>query len=181
MKTLFRKTILFALVAALGVASLPFARVLAAGAYDPPLPPRGEISNQRLEQVWARQLRLYERIGNGFERADRFTDKVQQLIDRAQENGKDVSAGQAALDAFEAALKDAHPIYESVEGIINSHQGFDVDGKVTDTEKAKETVKAMGEKLKEVRAAMNGTGKALLEAIRAFREATPPLQPAPES
>jgi len=179
MKTLFRKTILFALVAALGVASLPFARVSAAGEYDPNLPPRGEISNQRLEQVWARQLRLYERIGNGFERADRFTDKVQQLIDRAQENGKDVAAVQAALDAFEAALKDAHPIYESVEGIINSHQGFDADGKVTDTEKAKETVRAMGEKLKDIRAAMNGTGRALLEALRAFREVNPRPQQTP--
>ena len=179
MKTLFRKTILFALVAVLGVASLPFARVSAAGKYDPTLPPRGEISNQRLEQVWARQLRLYERIGNGFERADRFTDKVQQLIDRAQENGKDVAAVQAALDAFEAALKDAHPIYESVEGIINSHQGFDADGKVTDTEKAKETVRAMGEKLKDIRAAMNGTGRALLEALRAFREVNPRPQQTP--
>ena len=181
MKTLFRKTILFALVAVLGVASLPFARVSAAGEYDPTLPPRGEISNQRLEQVWARQLRLYERIGNGFERADRFTDKVQQLIDRAQENGKDVAAVQAALDAFEAALKDAHPIYESAKGIVTSHQGFDVDRKVTDTEKAKETVRAMGEKLKDIRAAMNGTGRALLEALRAFRQANLPLQPTPES
>src|SRR3972149_5660612 len=179
MKTLFRKTILFALVAALAVASLPFARVSAAGKYDPTLPPRGEISNQRLEQVWARQLRFYERIGNGFERADRFTDKVQQLIDHAQENGKDVAAVQAALDAFEAALKDAHPMYESVEGIINSHQGFDADGKVTDTEKAKETVRAMGEKLKDIRAAMNGTGRALLEALRAFREVNPRPQQTP--
>ena len=175
MKTLFRKTILFALVAALGVASLPFARVSAAGEYDPPLPPRGEVSNERLEQVWARQLRLYGRMGHA---AD-FVNRIQQLIDRAQENGKDVAAVQAALDAFEAALKDAHPIYEGVEGIINSHQGFDADGKVTDTEKAKETVRAMGERLKDIRAAMNGTGRALLEALRAFREVNPRPQQTP--
>ena len=178
MKTLFRKTILFALVAALGVASLPFARVSAAGAYDPPLPPRGEISNQRLEQVWARQLRMYGRMGHA---AD-FVNRIQQLIDRARENGKDVSAVQAALEAFEAALKDAHPIYESAKGIVTSHQGFDVDRKVTDTEKAKETVRAMGGKLRDIRAAMNGTGRALLEALRAFQEANPRPQqvPAPE-
>jgi hypothetical protein len=77
------------------------------------------------------------------------------------------------LDAFEAATKNAHPIYESAKGIINSHQGFDADGKVTDPEKARETVKAMGEKLKAIKDAMNGTGKALREAIKAFREANP--------
>ena len=172
MKNMFKKTILFALVAALGVASLPFVSVAAQGAYDPPPSatwPSGQISNERLERVWARQLKLYERMG----KTDELVEKVQSLIDRASANGKDVSAVQAALDAFKEAVKDAHPIYESAKGIINSHQGFDDNGKVTDTEKAKETVKAMGEKLKEIKEAMSGTGKALREAIKAFREANP--------
>ena len=177
MKNIFKKTLLIALVAALAVASLPLVSVSAAGytltnAYDPN-PPQGQVSNERLEKVWARQLRLYEKIGNGFERDEEFTDRVQKLIDRAKENGKDISAVQAALDAFEAALKGAHPVYESGKDIVNSHQGFDENGKVTDPEKAKETVQAMGEKLKEIKDAMGGTGRALREAIKAFREANP--------
>jgi hypothetical protein len=80
---------------------------------------------------------------------------------------------QAALDAFEDAIKNAKPIYESANGIVNSHLGFDVEGKVTDPEKAKETVHQMGEKMKEIREALGGTGKALHDAIRAFREANP--------
>lgn len=185
MKTLFKKTILFALVAALAAASLPFVSVSAAGdtltnAYDPPVPPEGQLSNERLEQIWARQLERYERIGKGFERDDAFIERVQKLIDRAKENGKDVSAVQAALDAFEAALKEAHPIYESVKGLVNSHQGFDENGKVTDPTKAQETVNAMRAKFQEIKEAMNGTGKALREAIRAFREANPrPPRPTP--
>ena len=161
---LFKKTVLLALVAALatlGVASLPFGSVSAAG--------QGQVSNERLEKVWARQLRIYALMG----RTDNFVEKAQQLIDRAKENGKDVSAVQAALDAFEDALKDAQPIYESATEIVNSHQGFDEDGKVTDPEKAQETVRALGEKLKEIRDAMEGTGKALREALRAFRQANP--------
>ncbi len=180
MKTLFKKTILIALVAALGMASLPFVSVSAAGAYDPPVPPEKQLSNERLEQIWARQLERYERIGKGFERDDAFIERVQKLIDRAKENGKDVSDVQAALDAFEAALKDAHPIYESAKGIVNSHQGFDENGKVTDPAKAQETVNAMRAKFQEIKEAMNGTGKALREAIRAFREANPrPPRPTP--
>jgi hypothetical protein len=177
MKTLFRKTILLALVAALGLAAMPFIRVSAAGANDPTPPPQpaGQIRTERLEQVWARQLRVYDQMG----RTDEFIERVQKLIDRAKANGKDVSAVQAALDAFKAAARDAQPIYEGIKGIINSHQGFDSNGKVIDPEKAKETVQAMHEKFREIRDAMNGTGKALHEAIKAFREANPRPQQTP--
>ena len=92
------------------------------------------------------------------------------MIGKAYER---LGATEAALDAFNASVKDAKPIYESAKGIINSHQGFDANGKVTDPEKAKETVKAMHEKMQEIKAAMDGTGKALRDAIKAFREANP--------
>ena len=174
MKTLFTKTVLLALVMALGWAAMPLFSASAAGEYDPPLP-QGQITNERLERIWARQLRIYARMGRG----DEFMERVQKLIDRAKANGKDVSAVQAALDAFKEAAKDAQPIYESLKGIVNSHQGFDNNGKVTDPGKAKETVKAMHNKFKEIREAMNGTGKALREAIKAFREANPHPQSAP--
>jgi hypothetical protein len=172
MKTIFKKTILFALVAALaslGVASLPFVSAAAQGANDPAPSTQRQIPNERLERIWARQLKLYERMG----RAEEFVARVQRLLDRATANGKDVSAIQSALDAFNAAIKDAKPIYESAKGIINSHQGFDANGKVTDPEKAKETIKAMHEKMQGIKTAMDGTGKALREAIKAFREANP--------
>ena len=170
---ILKKTVLLGLVAVLatlGVASLPLFSVSAQGANDPTPPAaQGQISNERLEKIWARQLKLYERMG----KTDEFVAKVQKLLDRAKANGKDVSAVQSALDAFKAAAKDAKPIYESAKGIINSHQGFDSNGKVTDPEKAKETVKAMHEKMQEIKTAMHGTGKALREAIKAFRQANP--------
>ena len=177
MKPLFRKTILFAIIAALGMASLPFVSVSAAGEYDSTPPPQGRFSNERLEYIWARQRLTYERIGLGFEYEDAFIERVQSLIDRAKDNVRDVSAVQDALDAFEAAVKDAHPIYESANGIVESHQGFDENGKVTDSEKAWETVQAMRAKFSEIKNAMGGTGKALREAIKTFREAHPRPQP----
>jgi adenylosuccinate synthase len=129
----------------------------------------GDVPNEKLEQIWARQLMRYERIG----RTDKFIARVQSLVDKAEANGKDVSAVQAALEAFASAWKSTKPIYESMNGIVNSHQGFDDSGNVTDPEKAKETVKAMHEKFAEIKTAMNGTGQALREAIKAFREANP--------
>ena len=70
-------------------------------------------------------------------------------------------------------IKDAHPIYQSATGIINSHQGFDTDGKVTDAEKAVETIKSLAEKNREIRAIVGSSAKTLRETTQAFREANP--------
>ena len=176
MKSIFNKIILAVMTAALVFAAFP---VTSAYAQDEN-PPKPELSNEKLEKVWARELKVYERLGKGFNDIDGTIAKFQARIDKAAENGKDVTALQSALDAFESALKSAKPKYESMNGLVNSHQGFDANGKVTDAEKAKSTVKEMGEKLKEVKEAMGGTGKALREALKAFREANRPARPPAE-
>ncbi|HMX73259.1 MAG TPA: hypothetical protein PKE35_03350 [Anaerolineales bacterium] len=171
MKTMFKKTILVAIAAALVLAALPFSSAFAMNGSA-----EGEVTNEKLEQMWARQLQAYERVGKGFEKTDEFTAKVQDRIDKAAANGKDVTALQAALDAYEAAVKNARPAYESIQGIVSAHQGFDANGKVTDAEKAKATVQAMRTKMQEVKTSMNGTFKALRDAIKAFREANQPAE-----
>lgn len=173
---LFKKAVLITLAAALSFAALPATSAYASGLNIPADPPTDElqISDERIEKIWARLQKAYERQGQRLNRADKITGKIQGLIDRMEENGKDVAALQAALDAFDAALKEAHPIYESAKGIINSHQGFDADGNVTDREQAVETVKELGAKMKEMREIVGGPGKALREAIKAYRDAHRP-------
>jgi predicted transcriptional regulator len=144
---------------------------------DPTVPPAGETqqpSNERLERAWARLQHVYERQGRILDHADAMVERIQGLIDRMNENGKDTAALQAALDTYAEALKDAHPVYESAKGILNSHQGFDADGKVTDREKAIETLKDLRDKLQEIRQIVGEPGKALREAVKAFREANRP-------
>jgi len=177
-KIMFNKTILAALVTVLAVSAIPFTSVFAQDE-NPPQP--GQFTNERLELIWARQLRTYERLGRAFEGTDARLAKIQELIDKAAANGRDVSGLQAALDAFEAALKDAHPTYESIKGIVNSHQGFDSDGKVTDPEKAISTVQEMRAKLQEIKSTMDGSFKALRDALKAFREANKPTNQAPDT
>lgn len=173
---LFQKTILVALVAALALAALPVTSAYASGQNEPPAPSAEgrQFSDERLERAWARMLQAYERQGQRLDRADEITERIQNLLDRMNDNGKDTTALQVALDAFEEALKNAHPIHESAKGIINSHRGFDADGKVTDREQAIETVKELGAKLREVRQIVGEPGKALREAIKAFRDAHRP-------
>jgi hypothetical protein len=86
------------------------------------------------------------------------------------ENGKDTTSLQAALDAFVGEVKNAQVVHESGREILDAHKGFDENGKVTDREQAVETLRELGGKIKEVRQMVGEPGKALREAIRAYRE-----------
>jgi hypothetical protein len=177
MKNIFNKMILAVLTAALVFAAFPVTGVYAQGEN----PPKGELTSERLEKAWARELQAYERLGKVFSDIDGTIAKFQARLDKAAENGKDVIALQSALDAFSSALTSAKPTYDSMSGLVTAHAGFDADGKITNTEQAKSTVKEVGAKLKEVKDAMGGTGKALREAIKAFRKANKPAETSAEN
>jgi hypothetical protein len=173
MTNVFKKMILAVSAAALVFAAFPVTSAYAAD--DAPA-----VSNEKLEKAWARQLQIYERIGKAFVDTDAKLAKFQGRIDKAAENGKDVTELQAALDAYSAALKSAQPKYESMAGIVSTHAGFDAEGKVTDAEQARSTVEQMRTGLQDVKSTMGGTFKALREALKAFREANKPAAPTAE-
>lgn len=170
---LCRKIVVGALVVALSFAALPAMSVSAAGSGDPPQPPVEEtqVTNERIEHAWERIQEAYERQGDRIERAGEISVRIQSVIEKMNQNGKDTSALQAALDAFEQALAEAQPLYESAGKIVSTHAGFDAQGKVTDREQAVETVKELGKAMKEIRQLVGEPGKALREAIRAYRDA----------
>lgn len=177
MKNMIKKIILAVSAAALVFAAFP---VTSAFAADDNPPATGEVSNEKLEKAWARQLQRYEKLGKAFEDVDAHIAKFQERIDKAAENGKDITALQAALDAYAAALNTAQPTYDSIAGIVNTHAGFDAEGKVTDAEQAKSTVEQMRTKMQEIKSTMGGTFKALREALKAFRDANKPAEPKTE-
>jgi DNA-binding transcriptional MerR regulator len=172
----FKKFVLVAVIAALGLAALPVTSAFALGAGDETKPPvdATQANDQQLENAWARLQRIYEREGNLMVRAEQFSSRIQNLIDRLNEKGFDTSGIQAALDAFEADLKDAHPTYEGAKGIINAHKGFDDTGRLTDRDLATETIQSLHDKMKEVRDTLGEPFKTLREAIKTFREANRP-------
>lgn len=139
----------------------------------PPLAP-GERGGTRLERTWLRQQRTYNRLSFMFDHAQRRIDRAQELIDQATANGKDTAGLQAALDGYAAAVKSARPAFESAKGILASHKGFDAQGRVTEAELAEDTVRNMGEQLREIRDVLLNPARALGDALRAFREANRP-------
>src|SRR5262249_22926534 len=137
-------------------------------------PSAGPTSQERLQRAWAREQTMYSRIGDLLNRADAMVSNIQDRIDQARSNGKNVSQVQSALDAFSAALKDVHPIYAGMNGLMTSHQGFDASGNVTDVDQAYQTVQAVHAKFMEIRATgIRETARALRQAIQAYRQANP--------
>lgn len=170
MKNIIQKTMMVFLALALAFAAIPVTSAFAADE-NPPVP-----TDEKLEQIWARQLKAYERTGKAFEDTDAHIARFQSMIDKAAENGKDITSLQAALDAYEAALVASRPAYESLGQVFRTHSGFDANGNVTDSEKAQATVKETREQMKALKESMGGSFKALREAIKAFREANKPAE-----
>ncbi|MBE0670463.1 MAG: hypothetical protein IH588_07740 [Anaerolineales bacterium] len=176
MKFMIKKLLLAFSAAALVFAAFP---VTSAFAADEAPPVAGRISNERLERVWARQLRIYEKLGRAFADVDAHIARFQERIDKAASNGKDVSSLQSALDAYKAALNAAQPMYSGLAEIVDTHAGFDANGKVIDAEQAKSTLEQVRTKLQEIKSTMGGTFKALHEALKAFRDINRPIEPRP--
>lgn len=158
----FKRFSLAALVLAIGLAALPTAGASgvvpvsargAAGLQDETTPPANRPA-----------------------KADEFITNAHSLIDKANQKGWDTSVVQVTLNAFTAIIPTAQAAHNPGAAIIASHNGFNADGKVTDRAVAVETVKALGQVLKDTRLAMNRTGQALREAVKAFRNAHRPAQ-----
>lgn len=163
------------LLAASAMGAGPVPGVQAAGPEEPPSPTVGtQVSNERLEAAWQRMGQFYARQGEWLERAGRFTETAQERIDSLKESGKDTASLQAALTAFKAELVSAQSVYASAGQLIASHPGFDSAGKVVDREQALVTLSDVRELLREAHQTAGEPGKALREAMRAFRESNRP-------
>ena len=175
---LFKKFALAALVLAIALAAFPFIGASAAGQNGQS---NAQPDNSRLENLWARQQATYQRQSDRLSNASTFISKVQALINKANGKGWDTSAVQAALNALSAVIPAVQAAHAPGAAIITSHAGFDATGKVTDRTTAIATAKSLAQVLKDTRTAMNGTLKALREAVKAFHQAHPKPATTPAS
>ena len=74
MSIFFRKTVFVALILGMVLAPLPVTGVFAMDED----PPQGDVSNGRLEAIWARQLRIFNRLGKAFDAKDIRLERLQE-------------------------------------------------------------------------------------------------------
>ena len=75
--------------------------------------------------MWAHARRVYDREGISPFLTDGFTTRVQNLIDSAKTNGRDVSAVQSALNAFDFVIPATSTAHLPGAAILTGYAGFD--------------------------------------------------------
>jgi len=176
----FRKILIMAAMAAVGLSVLPPINGYAQSANPTVTPAPGQPSNDKLQKGWSKEQTVYTRLGKIINGANNMISRLQARLDEAKSKGQDVTSVQTALDAFSAAVNKAQPIYTDLQSIVQSHTGFDASGNVTDPTQALQTIQDFHSKVEAIRQVGIGqAGKALHDAIKAFRQANQSVTPTP--
>ncbi len=171
------------IVAGLSVSGLVLAGIIAAApthaAYaapaTPPAPAQTEQTrNARLERVYQREQQWLNTQQDNLNKMNNIADKVLQFITTQQGKGKDVTALQAALTTFKSQIATAQASHAIAAGALNTHVGFDVNGKVTDAAQARQTLLDARQSLRDAHNVMRQAIYDLHRALRTWRQANGP-------
>ena len=97
--------------------------------------------------------------------------RMQAFIDAQKAKGKDTSALEAALAAYNQQIATAQGQHATAESILGAHAGFDADGHVTDRAQAIQTVKDARQALADAHKTLQQAGLGLYTALKAYRSA----------
>jgi len=172
-----------ALLAGLCAVLVPASPVSAQAPQQAGTPPADETPSQKpgnlaLERRFRFQQQVHEVQGRALEKADRLGEKIQRLIDWANEQGLDTSALVAALAEYTQQLAEARQYHAQASQILAAHAGFDENGHVIDATLARQTVKDAADAHRESRQILRQALRDLHKAVKEWREANPRPQPA---
>ena len=169
--------IMVALVA--GAFLAPVVQAAAPGqAGTPPAPQNqapqnsGETAAQRasrLENRFQSEQKWLQAQQSRLDQLNTRAGKVETLIEGLKGKGLDTSLLETALADFKAALASATTMHQDAAGVLNTHAGFDANGKVTDAQQAQMTIQAAGQSLQEARQTLNKATRDLVKDMRQFR------------
>jgi hypothetical protein len=123
-----------------------------------------------LEKAYQRELKWLSIQQEHLNKAGEFTGKVQTFIDEQKAKGKDTSALEAALAAFNQQVAAAQGEHDNAASILSAHAGFDENGQVTNREAARETVKSAHEALANARKTLWQAERELRKALKDWRQ-----------
>ncbi len=137
-------------------------------------PARPTPSGVNLELFYARELLAADRQGEALRRAGEAMTRVEELIARLQGEGFDTADLETALAAYHSGIAAAQSAHDEAASILNTHAGFDANGKVTDFAQALDTVRTAGQSLREAHLKLRTANLDLRQALRAWYEAHQP-------
>jgi hypothetical protein len=162
---------LAALLATALIASVPFGPAFAEDGTPPP--PHGERLDQQLETCLERlgEWRGVQETNLG--RAAEAIDRIEEVLEKAEGLGIDVSEGKALLAEMVSLLATANQHHDQAAAILDAHSGYDGDGSVVDREQAGDTCRTGRDALANGRDALldlRGLGRELRQLAREWRQ-----------
>lgn len=122
----------------------------------------------RLEKAYQRELGLLKAQAERLDRLDERADKFAERIAKLKDEGKDVAVLEKALADFKVKIAAARSQHEEAAIILNTHAGFDANGKVTDVAQASATVKDAGKIMRQIHQELRPTIREMVKVLRQF-------------
>jgi len=158
-----------ALLAAALTAGLALAPAYAAGS------PSGQVSptpagpvNQALANIYQREQSWLSVQTNTLADANTIAANGQNWINTLKGQGKDTTALETALAAFNGQVAAAQTAHDAAEGVLAAHAGFDANGAVTNGAEAAGTLRQAYQKLQQAHLSLVSAAVNLRLAIRTW-------------
>ena len=165
-------------VALMGILPVPVPAALAADAGTVPVQTGSDFKKMDDTLFEYALKRLQNAVAGQQIRLDMMsevTTEAQGWIDELK--GKDTSALETALAKFKDGIKAGQAAHDNAKSILDTHAGFDSDGKVTDKEQARQTLRAVRDGLKQTHEILRSATEDLRDAVRTYRQANRPEKP----
>ena len=121
-----------------------------------------KVPNALLENALWRERNWLARQRRVLDRATETADRLQDLLEAAEQEGRDVAPLQALLELFRDRLDESQETHDAAAAILEAHKGFDADGQVMDRQEARDTVV-------EAYRALSEAHRLLVQAVRDLR------------
>jgi len=134
---------------------------------------RDKMEDTAMSKALAREQNWLNVQTQRLSNQNQIADKVQNLIDKAQSAGRDVTDLQAALNTFTSQIATAQTSHQNAANILSAHNGFDGSGNVTDSVAARQTLQAARQALLDAHNMIHQALVDLQKAVKAWRQANP--------
>ena len=156
-----------AVLAALVAVGISFGSASAAPA-KPTTPKPANAGLSHTYKVEQDRLKLQDvRLKN----ADKHAGKIDEIITKLKAKGQDTAALEQAVAAFRAEIVKARAEWQAAGATLSTHAGFDADGKVTDADQARATLKDAHGHMEQTHAIARAAYAKLHAAVVAYRKA----------
>lgn len=141
------------------------------GVQPEPMHPGNRI-DERLEALLGRLEEWYEVQDGNIGKANNAIDRIEDVLQKAEEHGIVTSEIEALMPGLYAAVGRAENTHATAGDILDEHAGFNGGGKVKDRQQAIETLRSARDALRSAKESLieaKGIGQDIIEILKDLR------------